>query len=108
MPGIEDLFVGVRASRFTLGTGDYPVAGTNCYYLGYSPKDAPDMVESVLDTAQAMALNVIRLWAFLEPADRPPSRDGVPWEPIFNMRKAAPLGRMNRTTGWLAWTVPSG
>jgi mannan endo-1,4-beta-mannosidase len=40
--------------------------GTNCYYLGYCPVDKPEMIESVLDAADAFSLNVIRIWAFLD------------------------------------------
>jgi mannan endo-1,4-beta-mannosidase len=59
-------FVSVAGTRFALKGHPYPVVGTNCYYLGYCPPEHPEMIDSVLDAADAFSLNVLRIWAFLD------------------------------------------
>ncbi|HZI74695.1 MAG TPA: cellulase family glycosylhydrolase, partial [Gemmatimonadales bacterium] len=104
-------FVTVRGSRFRLGDRDFPVAGSNCYYLGYCPPEIPQMAESVLDTARDMSLNVMRIWAFLEPGAPPGPRDSMPWGGYFQLHdgeKIRPnespdgLPRLDRAVGLAA------
>tara|TARA_B110000305_G_C19438611_1_gene640470 strand:+ start:261 stop:926 length:666 start_codon:yes stop_codon:yes gene_type:complete len=62
--------VAADRGRFVLEDGStFRVAGTNCYYLAYS-SGAEDgsyehaWVDEVLDEAQALKLNVVRVWSF--------------------------------------------
>ena len=55
--------------RFVLDGSTFLVAGANCYYLAYSnaAEDGSfehEWVEEVLDEAQSLSLNVLRVWAF--------------------------------------------
>jgi mannan endo-1,4-beta-mannosidase len=68
-------FVRTEGTGFTLNGKRYPIVGANCYYLGYCPLDSPAMVESVLDSADAFPLNVLRIWAF---QDLPRAAGGPP------------------------------
>jgi hypothetical protein len=61
--------VAADRGRFVLEDGStFRVAGTNCYYLAYS-SGAEDgsyehaWVDEVLDEAQALKLNVVRVWS---------------------------------------------
>ncbi len=94
-------YVTIHGTRFNLNGRDYPVAGANCYYLGYCPADIPQMAESVLNSARNMALNVMRIWAFLEPSPPPISRDLIPWGGFFQF-KDGDLVRQNESTDGLA------
>jgi mannan endo-1,4-beta-mannosidase len=76
--------VGTEGTRFNLDGNWFPVAGANCYYLGYSPEDAPEVLESALDLAAAFSVNVLRIWGFLDLAGggTEPPRDGQ-WGACF-------------------------
>ena len=55
--------------RFVLDGSTFIVAGANCYYLAYSnaAEDGSfehEWVEEVLEEAQSLSLNVLRVWAF--------------------------------------------
>ena len=62
-------FVAREGGRFVLDGATFHVAGANCYYLAYSSgADAGsyehDWVKEVLDEAQSLELNVLRVWSF--------------------------------------------
>jgi mannan endo-1,4-beta-mannosidase len=59
-------FVRTEGTRFVLDGRPYPIVGANCYYLGYCPPESAGMVDSVLDAAESLSLNVLRIWAFLD------------------------------------------
>jgi mannan endo-1,4-beta-mannosidase len=81
-------FVGTEGARFVLDGEMFPVAGANCYYLGYCPPQAPAVLESTLDLAAAFSVNVLRIWAFLEVpgGGAEPPRTG-PWGACFQYFK---------------------
>lgn len=54
-------FVSVKNGKFMLDGKEFRFAGTNNYYLDYSPDK---MITDVLDDAQAMNLSVVRCWGF--------------------------------------------
>jgi mannan endo-1,4-beta-mannosidase len=59
-------YVGVDGAGFTLDGRPFPIAGANCYYLGFCPPERPEVLASALDAAGSFAANVLRIWAFLE------------------------------------------
>lgn len=66
-------FITAAGARFQLRGQPYAVAGANCYYLGFCSTQA--MIDSVLDTADAFSLNVLRICAFHDleaTGDEPP------------------------------------
>ncbi len=64
-------FIRAEAGRFLLDGTELRFEGTNNYYLLYQ-SDA--MVDDVIDTAAAMGLRVLRLWAFFN-GDGPQNRE---------------------------------
>ncbi len=84
-------FVGTGGTYFTLNGKPFYFSGANNYYLGHRSKA---MLDAVLDRAQAMQLQVIRTWAFLDrgsldgsvaSVDPPGSKAGVYyqcWDPV--------------------------
>lgn len=67
-------FVSVRDGQFALDGETFRFAGANNYYLVYKPES---MAEDVFASAQAMGLQVIRTWGFLDGK----SHDGVVLQP---------------------------
>ena len=59
-------FVERRGRGFFLNGQSYRMAGANVYYLGFVNRPT---IESVLDLAVAMGLNVLRIWGFFEQTD---------------------------------------
>ena len=51
------------ATSFELEGKPFCFAGANNYYLSYKP---PAMVDDVLESARAMGLKVVRIWAFID------------------------------------------
>ena len=84
-------FVATSGTHFTLNGKPFYFSGANNYYLGHRSKA---MLDAVLDRAQAMQLDVIRTWAFLDrgsldgsvaSVDPPGSKAGVYyqyWDPV--------------------------
>src|SRR5437763_61813 len=59
-------FVERRDREFFLNGERFRMAGANTYYLGFVNQPA---IDSVLDLAVAMGLNVLRIWGFSEQTD---------------------------------------
>ena len=60
-------FVHAEATRFTLNGKPARFTGTDAYYLGWS---SPQMVDTTLDAARDLGVEVVRAWGFLdEPHD---------------------------------------
>jgi mannan endo-1,4-beta-mannosidase len=64
----RDDFVSVRNGRFRLGGRTWRFGGTNCYYLHAS---SHYMIDSLLDNAAQMQLQVVRCWAFYDDPTKP-------------------------------------
>lgn len=92
-------FVSIRGAQLTLTGSDFTVAGANCYYLGYCPHEAPRMAESVLDVARDMGLNVLRIWAFLEPSRPRSSARVLPWGSFFQYEDNGAIRQNDGPTG---------
>lgn len=56
-------FLKTSGAAFTLNGDPIRYSGTNCYYLPYASQQ---MVDTLLDTADALGLRLIRTWAFFE------------------------------------------
>ena len=59
-------FVETRDRGFFLNGQSFRMAGANVYYLAFVSQST---VESILDLAVAMGLNVLRIWGFFEQTD---------------------------------------
>ncbi|MDV7105107.1 cellulase family glycosylhydrolase [Vibrio sp. TH_r3] len=56
-------FVTQKGTNLYLNSKVFRFSGTNNYYMHYKPND---MIVSVLDDAQELGLNAIRIWGFME------------------------------------------
>jgi mannan endo-1,4-beta-mannosidase len=56
-------FLQTQGAGFTLGGEPVRYSGTNCYYLPYASRQ---MADTLLDSADALGLRLIRTWAFFE------------------------------------------
>ncbi|WP_105901679.1 cellulase family glycosylhydrolase [Vibrio gangliei] len=62
-PQTVEHFINQNGTQLYNGDQPYRIAGTNNYYLHYQSNE---MIDSVLDDAQAMGLNTIRMWGFMD------------------------------------------
>lgn len=58
-----DSFISQHGTQLWEKDKPYRIAGTNNYYLHYKTNE---MIDSVLDDAQEMGLNTIRIWGFMD------------------------------------------
>ncbi|MGI8880069.1 MAG: glycoside hydrolase 5 family protein [Jatrophihabitans sp.] len=75
--GSRQPFVAVRHGQFSAAGKAFRFGGTNCYYLH---QQSHYMIDSVLDDAAAMALTVVRAWAFADGSTQPKPLQPNPYE----------------------------